>query len=133
MEYRKTHLINDKGEKLVVETRDFNISQQNNDGKYDDYDMDVDWYLANGYMTLEDMRKSIEGPYYEKTDNNNGTPVNVVGMRNYVTLEELMERTAYINEGIISQEEIDKNEWLTIDEAKDETIESIRRIYESDD
>ena len=69
----------------------------------------------------------------KKTDNNNGTPVKVVDMRNYVTLEELMERTAYINEGIISQEEIDKNEWLTIDKAKDETIESIRRIYESDE
>ena len=61
MDYRKTHLINDKGVTLVVETRDFNISQQNNDGKYDDYDVDIDWYLNNGYMTLEDMRRSIEG------------------------------------------------------------------------
>ena len=66
MESRKTHLINDKGEKLVVETRDFNISQRNGDGKYDDYEVDVNWYLSNGYMTLEDMRKSIEGPYYEQ-------------------------------------------------------------------
>jgi hypothetical protein len=66
MDYRKTHLINDKGVTLVVETRDFNISQQNNDGKYNDYDVDVDWYLANGYMSLEDMRKSIEGPNYEQ-------------------------------------------------------------------
>ena len=31
MDYSKTHLINDKGVTLVVETRDFNISQQNND------------------------------------------------------------------------------------------------------
>ena len=37
MKSRKTHLINNKGEKLVVETREFNISQQNGDGKYDDY------------------------------------------------------------------------------------------------
>ena len=66
MDYSKTHLINNKGVTLVVETRDFNISQQNNDGKYDDYDVDVDWYLANGYMSLEDMRKSIEGPNYEQ-------------------------------------------------------------------
>ena len=61
MDCRKTHLINEKGEKLVVETRDFNISQQNNDEKYDGYDVDIDWYLNNGYMTLEDMRRSIEG------------------------------------------------------------------------
>ena len=61
MDCRKTHLINEKGEKLVVETRNFNISQQNNDEKYDGYDVDIDWYLNNGYMTLEDMRRSIEG------------------------------------------------------------------------
>ncbi len=61
MDCRKTHLINEKGERLVVETRDFNISQQNNDGKYEGYDVDIDWYLNNGYMTLEDMRRSIEG------------------------------------------------------------------------
>ena len=66
MEYRKTHLINDKGEKIVVETREFNISQQNRDGKYDGCHVDIDWYLNNGYMTLEDMRRSIEGPYYEQ-------------------------------------------------------------------
>jgi hypothetical protein len=66
MDYSKTHLINDKGVTLVVETRDFNISQQNNDGKCDDYDVDVEWYMATGYMSLEDMRKSIEGPNYEQ-------------------------------------------------------------------
>ena len=66
MESRKTHLINDKGEKIVVETRELNFSQQNGDGKYNGYHVDIDWYLNNGYMTLEDMRKSIEGPYYEK-------------------------------------------------------------------
>ena len=66
MDYRKTHLINEKGERLVVEMRDFNISQQNGDGKYDGYDIDIDWYLANGYMTLENMRKSIEGTFYEQ-------------------------------------------------------------------
>ena len=65
MDCRKTHLINEKGEKLVVETRDFNISQQNNDEKYDDYDVDIDWYLNNGYMTLEDMRRSIEGQFID--------------------------------------------------------------------
>lgn len=37
------------------------------------------------------------------------------------------------DKGIISQEEIDQNEWLSIDEARAETIESIRKIYESDD
>jgi low affinity Fe/Cu permease len=73
----------------------------------------------------------------DKIDKNNGTPVKVVDitgeLRDYVSLDEFMKRTAYIEEGIILQEEIEQNEWLTIDEAKDETIESIRQIYESDD
>lgn len=34
------------------------------------------------------------------------------------------------NYGIISQKEIENNEWLTIDEAKQETLEAIRNIYE---
>ena len=70
MESRKIHLINEKGERLVVEMRDFNISLQNGDEKYDGYDVDVDWYLANDYMTLEDMRKSIERSYYEQNRQN---------------------------------------------------------------
>lgn len=72
MDYRKTHLINDKGVTLVVETRDFNISQQNNDGKYDDYDVDVDWYLANGYVEISEARRIIEGSYYEHERQNEG-------------------------------------------------------------
>ena len=58
MDCRKTHLINEKGEKLVVETRDFNISQQNGDGKYDEFYLDVDWYLANGYSKAEERLPS---------------------------------------------------------------------------
>lgn len=65
MKSRKTHLINNKGEKLVVETREFNISQQNGDGIYDDFYLDVDWYLANGYSKAEDMFKRIEGQLIE--------------------------------------------------------------------
>lgn len=72
MDYSKTHLINDKGVTLVVETRDFNISQQNNDGKYDDYDVDVDWYLANGYVEISEARRIIEGSYYEQERQNEG-------------------------------------------------------------
>ena len=70
MESRKIHLINEKGESLVVEMRDFIISLQNGDEKYDGYDVEVDWYLANDYMTLEDMRKSIERSYYEQNRQN---------------------------------------------------------------
>ena len=36
-------------------------SQLLTENKYSDYEVDVNWYLSNGYMTLEDMRKSIEG------------------------------------------------------------------------
>ena len=65
MKVRQTHLINDKGEKLVVETREFNISQRNGDRKYEGYHIDLDWYFANGYMTLEEMRRRIEGPLFD--------------------------------------------------------------------
>ena len=55
------HLINDAGEKLVVANREFVENQLSFENKYSNYRMDVDWYLANGYMTFEDMIKSIEG------------------------------------------------------------------------
>ena len=70
-----------------------------------------------------------------KTGKTNGTPVKVVDITGYeyVTLEEFMKRTALIEDGIISQAEIDSNEWLNIDEAERETIEAIRQIYELND
>lgn len=92
---RKVHLINNKGEKLDVYTRDLVISEHNCDGKYDDYDLDVDWYLTNGYSKAEDMFRRIERGY-----------------------------------GSISQEEICNNEWLTIDEAKEEAMKAISKEYE---
>ena len=55
------HLISKTGEKIVVPHKDYNDSEMLKDGKYDDYEVDIDWYLCNGYMTLENMRKSIEG------------------------------------------------------------------------
>jgi len=58
---RKVHLISKEGDKLVIEHRDFMDSQLNADNRYIDYEVDIDWYLNNGYMSLEDMRKSIEG------------------------------------------------------------------------
>ena len=30
------------------------------DGKYDDYNIDIDWYLANGYSIAEDAFRRIE-------------------------------------------------------------------------
>ncbi|SFO65263.1 hypothetical protein SAMN04487852_104119 [Prevotella sp. tf2-5] len=60
---RKVHLINKEGDKLVIEHRDFMDSQLNVDNRYIDYEVDMDWYLNNGYMTLEDMKKSIEGDF----------------------------------------------------------------------
>ena len=60
---RKVHLINKEGDKLVIEHRDFMDSQLNVDNRYIDYEVDIDWCLKNGYMTLEDMKKSIEGDF----------------------------------------------------------------------
>lgn len=58
---RMVHLINKEGNRQVVEHKDFMDSQFNADNRYIDYEVDINWYLNNGYMTLEDMRKSIEG------------------------------------------------------------------------
>ena len=56
----KIHLINDIGEKLIVEHREFAGNQLLTENKYSNYHIDVNWYLSNGYMTLEDVKKSIE-------------------------------------------------------------------------
>ncbi len=57
---KKVHLINEVGHKIEVESSTLADDQLLNENKYSNYDIDVDWYLANGYMTLENMRKSIE-------------------------------------------------------------------------
>lgn len=56
----KVHLINEIGHKIEVESSEFMDDQLLNENKYSNYNIDVEWYLSNGYMTLEDMRKSIE-------------------------------------------------------------------------
>ena len=58
---KKIHLINKEGKKKVVECCEFTNAQLLTENKFSDYEVDVNWYLSNGYMTLEDMRKSIEG------------------------------------------------------------------------
>lgn len=58
---RKIHLINKEGKRKVVEHSEFMDAQLLTENKFSDYEVDVNWYLSNGYMTLEDMRKSIEG------------------------------------------------------------------------
>ena len=57
---RKVHLINESGHKIEVESSALAEDEQLEKSKYSDYDIDVDWYLANGYMTVEDMIKFIE-------------------------------------------------------------------------
>lgn len=96
MEYRKTHLINEHGDRQVVETRNADEEiRRLNESTNSTYHLDVDWYLANGYSKAEDMFRRIERGY-----------------------------------GSISQEEINNNEWLTIDEAKEETMKVISKEYE---
>ena len=48
------HLINRKGEKLVVEQSEFY------QGKYDDgWIVDFEWYADNGYTTLDDFAEAV--------------------------------------------------------------------------
>ena len=59
---RKTHLINQDGDKKVVETRNSKVEiQQLNESTSTKYQMDIEWYLSNGYVTISDARKKIEG------------------------------------------------------------------------
>ena len=73
MDYSKTHLINDKGVTLVVETRRAEeeikrLSKSTNTT----YHIDIDWYLANGYVEISEARRIIEGSYYEQERQNEG-------------------------------------------------------------
>lgn len=59
--FMKIHLINEFGDKRAVESAVLEKEQKRlNENTNSTYSLDVNWYLSNGYMTLEDMRKSIE-------------------------------------------------------------------------
>lgn len=61
MEYRKTHLINEHGDRKVVETRNAKkVLQQLNESSNSKYHVDIDWYLNNGYVIAEDGFNMIE-------------------------------------------------------------------------
>ena len=60
---KNIHLISKTGEKIAVPHKEFNDSEMLKDGKYDEYDIDVDWYMANGYSRAEDMFRRIESGY----------------------------------------------------------------------
>lgn len=57
---KKVHLINEVGHRIEVESCALADDELLNENKYSKYEIDVEWYLANGYMTLEDMITSIE-------------------------------------------------------------------------
>ena len=57
----KLHLINEVGDKIIVEAKDFeNKKKQLNETTNSNYHIDVDWYLTNGYSLAEDMFRRIE-------------------------------------------------------------------------
>ena len=62
MKYRKTHLINEHGDRKVVETRNADKElQQLNESTNSQYFLDIDWYLNNGYTEISEARRIIEG------------------------------------------------------------------------
>ena len=62
MEYRKIHLINENGDRKVVETRKAEEEiKRLNESTNTTYHIDIDWYLANGYIIAEEGFKRIEG------------------------------------------------------------------------
>ena len=57
----RLHLINEIGDKITVEAKDFENHKKNlNETTKTNYHIDVDWYLANGYSLAEDMFRRIE-------------------------------------------------------------------------
>ena len=61
MKYRKTHLINEHGDRKVVETRNADKElQQLNESTNSQYFLDIDWYLNNGYTEISEARRIIE-------------------------------------------------------------------------
>ncbi|MBQ5474182.1 MAG: hypothetical protein IIT65_05675, partial [Lachnospiraceae bacterium] len=67
MEYRKIHLINENGDRKVVETRNSREKfKRLNESTNTSYHIDIDWYLNNGYVEISEARRIIEGQYYEK-------------------------------------------------------------------
>ncbi len=61
MEYRKTHLINEHGDRKVVETRNADKELRLlNESTNSQYFLDIDWYLNNGYNIAEDVFNRIE-------------------------------------------------------------------------
>jgi len=62
MEVRRTHLINEQGDRKVVETRNVDKElQQLNESTNSQYFLDIDWYLNNGYTEISEARRIIEG------------------------------------------------------------------------
>ena len=58
----KTHLINENGDRKVVETRKAEEEiKRLNESTNTTYHIDIDWYLANGYIIAEEGFKRIEG------------------------------------------------------------------------
>ena len=55
----KTHLINENGERKVVETRRAEEEiKRLNKSTNTTYHIDIDWYLANGYVEISKARRN---------------------------------------------------------------------------
>ena len=58
---RKTHLVNEYGDKKVVETRNAHKHlNQLNESTNSNYVLDINWYLNNGYSIAEEAFARIE-------------------------------------------------------------------------
>lgn len=58
---RKTHLMNEHGDKKVIETKNAEKQQEQlNEKNNSNYFLDIDWYLNNGYSIAEDVFGRIE-------------------------------------------------------------------------
>ena len=57
---KKVHLINEVGHRIEVESCALADDELFNENKYSNYEIDVEWYLANGYSLAEDVFRRIE-------------------------------------------------------------------------
>lgn len=67
MRKRETHLINEYGDRVTIQRTlplDEEIKKLN-ESTNSNFHLDIEWYLSNGYVKLEDAIKRIESRYQD--------------------------------------------------------------------
>lgn len=67
MRKRESHLINEYGDRVTIQ-RTLPLNEEIkklNESTNSNFHLDIEWYLSNGYVKLEDAIKRIESRYQD--------------------------------------------------------------------